>query len=791
MIGTTIYIEGVKLDLFDDETIELNSSAQNINDISKVFSDFSQSFTVPASDNNNAIFQHYYNIDVDGNFNPNIRSLSYIEIGSLPFRYGVMQLEDVKLKKLKPYCYTLRFYSSVVNLSDLFGDEELSGLDLSAFDHVYNVDILESLNRPTIADGDVYYPLISSVRNYEIGTANENDITTTDGEIVYTDLKPALRLIKIIEAIETKYSVSFSRSFFGRAVFRNLFMWMHREAGTLKAFGNEQVIDITGAGTIATAGASANTTDNSVTFVTQGAGILRRTVVSITPDAGFETVPYKLLIYNNGEETFSEERTGQSLFSYTPSVSPDPNVLVYKIVASGSFDFTPAISVLAWNYTDDPSTTDIGSVVTASQSITSSVVLADQMPKMKVRDFITSIIKMFNLVLVPTGSTSFDILPLDDWYAKGKLVDITKYVDTENITIKRPKLHKRLSFKHQKSEQILNERFRQNNGLELGYGDLQADYDIDGSELKIETQFENLMFERLQDRATGDITNVQVGKSIGLDLEPYIGKPYIFYRNGYVFHDPALKCDNFPDISHTWLTGTENDIILSQVYNTVNFSSDISTFLYSEIANNLFNNYWQDYISDLYSLKRRLTDISAQLPVGKMIDINLNDRIKIGDKAYVINTFKPKLNTGETKFELLNYIGLPFTSQNTNFPLTADTVDYSADTELLTADMNYLYIAQFSPYENGIAYDSLIVTPSYSEYDLKITANSPYDVIKVNTGDGVSWVNLENETGTATGYLLIKVDADYPATSTPQTRSMDLEVSIGADTFTVTITQTT
>ena len=54
-----IYVEGVKLDLFDDEQIQVNSSVQNIQDISKVYSDFSQSFTVPATKTNNKVFHHW------------------------------------------------------------------------------------------------------------------------------------------------------------------------------------------------------------------------------------------------------------------------------------------------------------------------------------------------------------------------------------------------------------------------------------------------------------------------------------------------------------------------------------------------------------------------------------------------------------------------------------------------------------------------------------------------------------------------------------------------------------
>jgi hypothetical protein len=56
-----IYVNGYRLDIFDDEQISINLSVQNVQDISKVFTDFTQGFTVPASPNNNEILQHYYN----------------------------------------------------------------------------------------------------------------------------------------------------------------------------------------------------------------------------------------------------------------------------------------------------------------------------------------------------------------------------------------------------------------------------------------------------------------------------------------------------------------------------------------------------------------------------------------------------------------------------------------------------------------------------------------------------------------------------------------------------------
>ena len=54
-----------RLELFNDEKIIVSSTIQNISDISKIFTDLSQGFTIPCSPTNNAIFQHFYQNDVN------------------------------------------------------------------------------------------------------------------------------------------------------------------------------------------------------------------------------------------------------------------------------------------------------------------------------------------------------------------------------------------------------------------------------------------------------------------------------------------------------------------------------------------------------------------------------------------------------------------------------------------------------------------------------------------------------------------------------------------------------
>ena len=783
MLKVSIYVEGQELELFKDETIEINSTVQNIADISKTFSDFSQSFTVPASNKNNAIFQHYYNTDIDGTFNPNIRVLGYIELGSLPYKYGLIQLEDVKLKNQKAYAYTIRFFSSTLSLSDLFKEDELSVLDFSAYDHEFDTSIFEATYNESIANGDIYYPLITSLRNYIIGNGTSSDITHTSGAIKYFELKPALRLNRIFDAIESYYGVTFKKDFLNRAVFDNLFMWLHREAGQIEAYGDETRVDITSAGTLGDISVTVNTTNDSISYTNTSANKYK-VLFKVTPATGFDNVTYRARIYDNGIERTIGEGTGEQTFIFE-GLESQTYLNTFTVQSVGDFEFTTRVLVRLKN----PIGTVDKATTTPTQILSGFANVAQLMPKMKVKDFVTSIIKMFNLVLVPVNSTTFTLIPLDDWCAQGKLVDISDFVDTEDIVVKRPKLYKQIDFKHQNCDQILAEQFRLNNGG-IGYGDLRATYDIDGTELKVETQFENLVFERLTDISNGDLTNIQVGKSIDKTLEPYIGKPYIFYRCGYAFYDTPIKAHDYGDINYTWLTSTENDLFVSQVSNTVNFSADISTYLYSEITRNLFANYWSDYISDLYSLKRRITTYTAYLPIGMLNKLKFNDRLQIRDKAYVINSMKINLTSGKIDFELLNYIGTPFTSVNDNILITADTVDYFADNTILTADTVSLYIPQYSGVSNGVEFTTLIATPSAQNYDCKITANTNYLAVKNDTGDGTGWVTLENASGATTNYLKIKVDK-YTAGITDETlsRSMDIDVTIGVDTFTITVTQ--
>ena len=63
-----LYLGTDRIDLFGDESVSVTQTIQNVRDIAKVFTDFSKTFSVPASKKNNLLFKHYYNFNIVGGF---------------------------------------------------------------------------------------------------------------------------------------------------------------------------------------------------------------------------------------------------------------------------------------------------------------------------------------------------------------------------------------------------------------------------------------------------------------------------------------------------------------------------------------------------------------------------------------------------------------------------------------------------------------------------------------------------------------------------------------------------
>jgi len=665
MNRVSLYISNTKVDLFPDESIEISMSVKNVTDISKVFGDFSKGFTIPASPTNNKVFKHYYNVDVSGGFDANLHTSAFIEINNHFFKSGLIELEEVQMKNMQPYAYSVSFYSKTTALKDLFGDDTLNDLDLSAQDHTYNdTNIASGFNGYVSGTGDaIIYPLISPVANWYYNSQSSDatpsniyyhDINQEHG-VFYYDLKPAIKLQKIIDAIESKYSVTFNSDFFDSADFGKLFMWCHRRAGYM--FKDQEV----------------GATSELIELVSGGGtpfdDTLHRFPVTATDNPALiayscsagTSVKYRIDVYINDIFYSSATHTG----TFTNSYVVLPTLLVgdyvdMRLAPSGDGQAVTVAVTANW-YADTGAVTLLASTSKIPAMTTAgSVDVASQMPEQKISDFMSSMFKMFNLVVVPTGETTYDIEPLDDWYSEGTTRDITEYTKVDEVSVKRTPLYKRIEFKYAETESILGNQYRIQN--DIGYGDLKADFSYDGDDFEIEPGFDHMLFERLSDEdITGNgLTTINVGKSITREIEPYIGEPFIFYNAGSITGTEQWAYYNMDDdvysFTNYWLVSNVNATNAEDVTKTINFGLEIDPYLLQGFENSLYDTYWKDYITDLYDTSRRLFTFSAVLPLRVMLDLKVNDKLTIHERDYLINSVSININTGETTLELLNNV---------------------------------------------------------------------------------------------------------------------------------------
>jgi len=652
-----IYVEGERIELFNDEKINVNSSVQNISDISKVFTDFSQSFTVPASEVNNRIFQHFYNSDYDSTINHNMRRDAYIEIDLTPFRRGKIQLEKANLKNGAVDNYTITFYGDVLALKDKFGEDKLSQLDYSADSFDYTGAEVQARVEASATDYDVCYPLISSQRvwQYDNPSTPDDNIDTSAGAIVFNELFPAYRVRNIFGVIQSTYGVDFTGTYLGDPKFSNAYLWLKKsEAPTFitqdtqidfdsVSYAYPEVVDYV----------TIDLVENTIQYTTIPSPLNNAIhyldiTISNTSDT---TLIYWIDIFINSTLVNTIQGVGNNTYNLiTDNNDPSINNTCYFVLRAETtltFDsiinsyFTGTIGGIVVSLPDY-------SITNFTQTALAYVNLADMMPDMKVSDFFAGVLKEFNLTCYGTSENTYQLEPLEDWYNKGQIRDITPYVIVENIDIERIKLYRTIRFKYQDSLSFMNVQFNQ--FFNRQYGNLDYSFPYDGEEYSIESPFENLMFNRFTNE------DIQVGYALGTapEFKPYVPKPVLLYKFGGISTN-TWYFDNGTSVDDLYsYTCFGQDLRVSGIDYSLNWGAETSTLWNVPINNSLFETYYFNYIVNLFNKKNRLTYIKANLPITILTSLKLNDRLVIRDKRYIINEMKSDLTSGEVEFTLIN-----------------------------------------------------------------------------------------------------------------------------------------
>jgi len=696
-----LYIQGVRVTLFKDESVTVTDTIKNARDVQKVFTEFSRTFSLPADKENNKIFKHYYNYNIVNGYDARIRIAATIELNHLPWRQGFIKLEGVDLVDNNPNRYRVTFFGNTLSLKNLIGDDALTDLTwLNNFnlkengDQIFykETDIEEYLTTQSNKTvGGVLYskpvqvPLVThtqrlfynEVQNIEdTGNLHYNSATGSQYNhgVKWTELKYSITLDAIIQAIqrpilEGGYGITFSNDFFNNSsnpAFNNLSMWLHRIKGRATNGGQEFNTSEQATGWANAASPTGLTVMNNSIFTVIGGGGTGFRLLDLETQSG-ETYSYEIFVVNTnfpnpslpiasvfqsgsvtGNQTFQLPSTGFLSSAYTVVITSTKEILFDRIVWRDTNPFGIDYVLLGF-----------------IKTIEFGLVITQQLPKMGILSFLTQIFKMFNLVAYLEDDIVV-VKTLDEFYTAGTRYDITKYIDVSKSQSNVALPFRRINFGYKglgtflakQHDQLFNQEW-----AKIEYNQGNTGIEFSGEIYDYATSFEHFKFERIIDITNPNPpTDILWGWCVDDNEDSFIGLPIIFYNH---LKTANISFVNEVDIDNkaidkklitTYISPCNSNMNVATFANqpSLNFDAELDEWEGIVNPNTLFLDFHSNYIADIFKESNRLTKVTAYLPMRILLNYNVSDRFIINDQQYKINSITTNFKNGKSEIELLN-----------------------------------------------------------------------------------------------------------------------------------------
>ena len=567
-------VDYTELDLFEDETIEITQNIKDFKDVSKILADYTQSFKIPASKTNNRYFEHYYNQDIVDGFDARFRYDCVLKLNGADWKEGQIRLTDVGMKDGYADNYEITFFGNIVSLKSILGDDELDSLPyLDAFNHTLSLSnvaryadtgallVFDSDGNPTGMQTALYsevpdliYPFISHTKNryYFDSSDSSPDIANVRNvanlnppvvddyhNILYTDLKPAIRVIRIIRAIESRYGIQFSNDFIREdsKPFEMLYMMMSRESGGLDSKVEETskelfLSDFSFSSGVDVREGSGNNYVELFTGVPSGNGSQRLKIAIMSGDiivSGSGSYDLKI-IDAESSVLYYEVLNVSGNFSFNAQVGSRArgySLVKPKIILTtkaGIQNFTTDLSIESKlydrRYGDIDSETGVYSR-TATQTLSNGLDIRNSMtPKIKCIDFLKGIFKMFNIVAYVEDGVII-AKPYDDFYSSGKEVDLSYCIDSSSHKISRADIYSEINFKYKDPKDVFTIKRNELTNTEYGNLDFKSDEtsSFDGGSYKVDLPFSRILSEAMISQS-GNQTAICWGYAVSDSFSP-------------------------------------------------------------------------------------------------------------------------------------------------------------------------------------------------------------------------------------------------------------------------------
>ena len=694
MTTITLKIAGTIADLFDDEVVTLTKQRKDMQDLGRLFADFSQPFTIPATDVNNGIFTHWYNLDIDDPYDAHGKADAEISVDGIVLFTGTLELVSCEIADHQPISYEVIFYGETKQILTEFGEDTFREVEFGS-EFVISYTNITSSWSGSYQSGDVVFPVndygarSSGAMQYDISSNAVNSIARADSvPLVPLELSPAFRLSKMLEYVfahidyqielQSSLDTDFSALYVlpmekeGRIDTEFDGTWsMVKESITLPAYTPPAInpgLILTNYDTIGSDPSGAlDSTNGTFEVQVDGQHTLSVLFTDATRDVGtltwtiFEgTSLSNAIITDSWNVPASGSGSNTRIFDYTRNFTAGETYRIHIQNAQGNEMTFTAITWLC----------NVVPVITTSPSIE----WADVMPQIKIKEFLSNLFKAFNLVAIPErkqtgGGTIVNNLKLykfDDWIAEGTNVDVSDRVHTLKQIIRKHSFPERIELKHQESEDLANVSFRNAFGRTFGH----VVYDNDGDEfsgdaIEVESPFTIIpplpMRRVASSGVTGQLTELEVGvfmdsegKAMQIPLSLWYFAGYESVNDEWWMRDDsgtAQLQSSFPYF-RAW-----NDAPVGSEDQTIAYGSEIAPSYTSPpahvvVTDTLYQRTFQKYLDTIFNPKMRIIEVDMYLTIAQWLTLKLNDQLVITGRAYQIESVKYNTITGKASFKL-------------------------------------------------------------------------------------------------------------------------------------------
>ena len=733
-----IRVGDIILDLYEFDPPKLNFAIEDITDTS-ARSEFTRTFRIPATANNNEFFETAFEINgQDFDVTVKIQADLYVD-GNL-FRQGELRLNNIYItRENEKIDYEVVFFGVSRNLWTAIGEGTINQLNLSGYNHTLTTQQIvdswqaypEGANTDGIFNGDIIYPLVDFGNTYDDnGDPQEGEISIISGTglLPFTNssathrlererFKPWIRAKVLWDEIFNEAGFTYTSNFLSGDTFRNLYVSAH---------GNTANIYTEFLGNIAFAGNTGESVGEEVDLVVGNNGY----------DYGGNIVNGRYVIPTTGSYAFSYQLIGDGLSATDVNITlrlrngattidsvtqfitinPADPEFVFNLTGSFSDTFTAGDEINI-QFSSNASLNYLGTlrVTDAPSDMVIAPLLAEDYKKL---DFIKDIITKHRLVLAPdkNDSNNFIIEPWVNYIATGDLFDWTKKLDVSKDFKIQPLFYtqkSKIEYTDIEGGDVYNQIYLDQ--FEEVFGTLRvfSNNELLEGERQIKTEVIPLLVTQVRgaQAANNGMDNciipqltIHEPEETGTQFLPTDSKNRYGYYNGlknvntsgFSAIDWYVETDGGGATGFTYypMISPYNEFPISATTIDFNWQREegfIKYGLHNEfVGSSMYDVYWSSYINSLYDKWARRVTAYFVLNAEDLINFSFDDVIFIKDAYYYVEKIYD-VPMGEKASVKVDLIKLLDNTPRGSSPTRVEPLTYIIDTDLAWNTGNTIY----------------------------------------------------------------------------------------------------